>query len=78
MNYSKKVSWMFGLHQTPSEILPWVLVPMQSFENRELNLCLGCWGGLGFFYFYKIWIFTSLQYIPGLCVWLISLMHEYL
>lgn len=70
---------MLSLHQTPSEILSWVLVPVQSFENRELNLCLGFWGGLFvFFSFYKIWIFTSIRYIAGLCVQLISLMREYL
>lgn len=41
---------MLSLRQTASEIiLSWVLAPMQSFENRELNLCLGFWGGLVFF-----------------------------
>lgn len=41
---------MLSLRQIPVEILSRVLMPMQSFENRELNLCLVFWGGLVFIF----------------------------
>lgn len=41
---------MLSLRQIPAEILSRVLMPMQSFENRELNLCLVFGGGLVFIF----------------------------
>lgn len=40
---------MFSLDQKPGEILSQVFLPMQSFENKKLNLYLGFWG-VGFFF----------------------------
>lgn len=44
---------MFSLDQKPGEILSQVFLPMQSFENKKLNLYLGFWGVGFFFFFYK-------------------------
>lgn len=74
-----KKSWMFRLHQTPSEVLFQIF--LQSFENKKKTwICtLGfvVWVFLSFSST-KIQIFASVWYIPELCIQLISLMHEYL
>lgn len=54
--------------------------PCKVLKIKKLNLYLRFWG-VGFFFSFsstKIWIFTSVWYIPELCIQFISLMHEYL